>query len=101
MLGQIWSTVAESDGFTKFILFLILVLSIGSWAVAVSKLKELRRIMASSRIFMDALRTTGQPPGGDFVKNSGDMGPLARMYTEAGRFLRRRQDQGKNGLVEI
>ncbi len=28
------------------------------------------------------------------MKNSGDMGPLARMYTEAGRYLRRRQDRG-------
>ncbi len=50
--------------------------------------------MSASRKFMDALRTTGRPPGGDFVKNSGDMGPLARMYTEAGRYLRRRQDRG-------
>ncbi|HOP25847.1 MAG TPA: MotA/TolQ/ExbB proton channel family protein [Candidatus Sabulitectum sp.] len=95
MLGQVWSTVAGSDGFTKFILLLILVLSLGSWGVAIAKLRELTRIMNASRKFMDALRTTGRPPGGDFVKHSGDMGPLARMYTEAGRYLRRRQDQGR------
>jgi len=99
MLGQVWSTVVNSDGFTKFILLLILLLSLGSWAVAISKLKELRRIMSSSRLFMEALRTTGRPPGGDFVKNSGDMGPIARMYTEAGRYLRRRQDQGRTELL--
>jgi len=87
--------VAGSDGFTKFILLLILVLSLGSWGVAIAKLRELTRIMNASRKFMDALRTTGRPPGGDFVKHSGDMGPLARMYTEAGRYLRRRQDQGR------
>ncbi len=96
MLGQVWTTVVESDGFTKFILFLILALSIGSWTVAIAKLKELRRIMGASTTFMEALRTTGRPPGGKFVKNSGDMGPLARMYTEAGRFLTRRKDQGRN-----
>ena len=95
MLGQVWSTVASSDGFTKFILLLILVLSIGSWTVAIAKLKELRRIMGASSIFMEALRTTGRPPGGDFIKSSGDMGPLARMYTEAGRYLSRRKDQGR------
>jgi len=95
MLSQVWSTVTGSDGFTKFILLLILFLSIGSWAVAIAKLKELRRIMSASRVFMEALRTTGRPPGGDFVKNSGDMGPLARMYTEAGRYLGRRKDQGR------
>ncbi|MCK5133377.1 MAG: MotA/TolQ/ExbB proton channel family protein [Candidatus Sabulitectum sp.] len=95
MLGQVWSTVASSDGFTKFILLLILVLSIGSWTVAIAKLKELRRIMGASRIFMEALRTTGRPPGGNFIKSSGDMGPLARMYTEAGRYLSRRKDQGR------
>ncbi|MCK5036335.1 MAG: MotA/TolQ/ExbB proton channel family protein [Candidatus Sabulitectum sp.] len=95
MLSQIWSTVTGSDGFTKFILLLILFLSIGSWAVAIAKLKELRRIMSASRVFMEALRTTGRPPGGDFVKSSGDMGPLARMYTEAGRYLGRRKDQGR------
>ncbi|MCD4708156.1 MAG: MotA/TolQ/ExbB proton channel family protein [Candidatus Sabulitectum sp.] len=95
MLGQVWSTVAGSDGFTKFILLLILILSVGSWAVAIAKLKELRRIMGSSRTFMEALRTTGHPPGGDFLKSSGDMGPLARMYTEAGRYLSRRKDQGR------
>jgi len=95
MLGQVWSTVMNSDGFTKFILLLILLLSIGSWAVAIAKLKELRRIMSASRVFMEALRTTGRPPGGDFVKSSGDMGPLARMYTEAGRYLGRRKDQGR------
>ncbi|HPF32897.1 MAG TPA: MotA/TolQ/ExbB proton channel family protein [Candidatus Sabulitectum sp.] len=87
--------MAGSDGFTKFILLLILVLSLGSWGVAIAKLRELTRIMNASRKFMDALRTTGRPPGGDFVKHSGDMGPLARMYTEAGRYLRRRQDQGR------
>ncbi len=95
MLGQVWSTVVGSDGFTKFILLLIFILSVGSWAVAIAKLKELRRIMSSSQIFMEALRTTGRPPGGEFLKSSGDMGPLARMYTEAGRYLSRRKDQGR------
>lgn len=95
MLGQVWSTVTNSDGFTKFILFLILFLSLGAWGIAIAKLRELTRIMGASRKFMEALRTTGRPPGGDFVKNSGDMGPLARMYTEAAKYLRRRQDQGR------
>ena len=95
MLGQVWATIAESDGFTKFILFLILALSIGSWSVAIAKLKELRKIISASKIFMEALRTTGRPPGGNFTKSSSDLGPLARMYTEAGRFLKRRKDQGK------
>jgi biopolymer transport protein ExbB/TolQ len=99
MLGQVWSTCVNSDGFTILILLLILVLSIGSWAVAIAKLRELRRIMKASRVFMEALRTTGRPPAGDFVKNSGDMGPIARMYTEAGRYLRRRQDQGRTELL--
>lgn len=95
MLGQVWSTVANSDGFTKFILFLILALSLGCWGIAVAKLKELSRIMSASRKFMEALRTTGRPPGGDFMKHSSDMGPLARMYSEAGRYLTRRKDQGR------
>ena len=95
MLGQVWATIAESDGFTKFILFLILALSIGSWSVAIAKLKELRKIVSASKIFMEALRATGRPPGGSFSKSSNDLGPLARMYTEAGRFLKRRKDQGK------
>lgn len=95
MLGQVWATIAESDGFTKFILFLILALSIGSWSIAIAKLKELRKIVNASKVFMEALRTTGRPPGGSFAKGSSDLGPLARMYTEAGRFLKRRKDQGK------
>ncbi len=95
MLGQVWATITESDGFTKFILFLILALSIGSWSIAIAKLKELRKIVSASKIFMEALRTTGRPPGGNFAKSSSDLGPLARMYTEAGRFLKRRKDQGK------
>ncbi len=97
MLGLVWATVVESDGFTIFILLLILVLSLGAWAVAVSKLRELSRIKGASRTFMEALRTTGRPPGGDFLKNTSDMGPLARMYTEAGRYLRRRADLGHDG----
>ncbi len=97
MLGLVWSTVTASDGFTKFILLLILVLSLGAWSVAISKLRELSRISGASRMFMEALRTTGRPPGGDFLKNSSEMGPLARMYAEAGRFLRRRSDLGLTG----
>jgi len=52
MLGLVWSTVTASDGFTKFILLLILVLSLGAWSVAISKLKELSRISGASRMFM-------------------------------------------------
>lgn len=94
MIGQVLSVVAQSDIVTKLILVIIAVLSVGSWAVALAKLREFRTILGSSKIFMDALRTTGRPPKGDFWGRSTEVGPLARMYAEAGRFLQRRTDRG-------
>ncbi len=94
MIGQVLGIVARADIVTKFILIIIAVLSVGSWAVAIAKIREFRSILGSSKTFMDALRTTGKPPGGDFWSRSSEVGPLARMYAEAGRFLQRRQDRG-------
>lgn len=94
MIGQVLGIVARADIVTKLILIIIAVLSVGSWAVAIAKIREFRSILGSSKTFMDALRTTGKPPGGDFWSRSSEVGPLARMYAEAGRFLQRRQDRG-------
>lgn len=94
MIGQVLNVVASADLVTKLILIVIAVLSIGSWAVAIAKIREFRAILTSSKTFMDALRTTGRPPGGDFWNRSSEVGPLARMYAEAGRFLQRRKDRG-------
>ncbi|MCK7490245.1 MAG: MotA/TolQ/ExbB proton channel family protein [Anaerotruncus sp.] len=97
MLGLVWSTVTASDGFTKFILLLILVLSLGAWTVAISKLRELSRISGTSECSWKPSERRAVPPAAISSKNSSDMGPLARMYTEAGRFLRRRIDLGLTG----
>ena len=94
MIGQVLGIVARADIVTKLILIIIAVLSVGSWAVAIAKIREFRAILGSSKKFMDALRTTGKPPGGDFWSRSSEVGPLARMYAEAGRFLQRRHDRG-------
>jgi len=94
LIGQVLGIVARADIVTKLILIIIAVLSVGSWAVAIAKIREFRSILGSSKTFMDALRTTGKPPGGDFWSRSSEVGPLARMYAEAGRFLQRRQDRG-------
>jgi len=94
LIGKVLATVAGSDPVTKIILLFIAVLSVGSWAVAIAKIREFRTILSSSKTFMDALRTTGRPPGGDFWSRSDEVGPLARMYAEAGRFLQRRNNAG-------
>ncbi len=94
MIGQVLDIVARADIVTKLILIIIAVLSVGSWAVAIAKIREFRAILGSSKKFMDALRTTGKPPGNDFWSRNSEVGPLARMYAEAGRFLQRRQDRG-------
>jgi len=94
LLGQVLGVVRDADLITKLILVVIAVLSVGSWAVAIAKLREFREVLRSSRLFMDALRTTGKPPGGDFWNRSSEVGPLAKMYAEAGRFLQRRVDRG-------
>lgn len=94
MLGQVLGVVRDADLITKLILVAIAILSVGSWAVAIAKLREFREVLRSSRLFMDALRTTGKPPGGDFWNRSSEVGPLAKMYAEAGRFLQRRLDRG-------
>lgn len=96
-MGPVLRVVGESDFVTTVILLAILFLSVGSWAVAIAKLREFKKVLGSSRLFMDALRTTGKPPGGDFWSHGGDVGPLARMYAEAGRFLQRRADRGQDG----
>ncbi|MCK5064688.1 MAG: MotA/TolQ/ExbB proton channel family protein [Candidatus Fermentibacteraceae bacterium] len=94
MIGQVFEIVRQADIITKLILVIIAILSVGSWAVAIAKIREFRVILSSSKIFMDALRTTGRPPGGEFWSRSNEIGPLARMYAEAGRFLQRRTDRG-------
>ncbi len=94
MIGQVLGIVARADIITKLILIIIAVLSVGSWAVAIAKIREFKTILDSSGNFMNALRTTGKPPSGDFWNRSNEVGPLARMYAEAGRFLQRRRDRG-------
>jgi len=94
VLGQVLGVVRDSDLITKLILIAIAILSVGAWAVAIAKLREFREVLRASRLFMDALRTTGKPPGGDFWNRSSEVGPLAKMYAEAGRFLQRRVDRG-------
>lgn len=94
MIGQVLGIVARADIVTKLILVVIAVLSVGSWSVAIAKLREFKTILDSSRTFMNALRTTGKPPGGDFWSRSSEVGPLAKMYAEAGRFLQRRHERG-------
>ena len=64
MIGQVLEVVTSADLVTKLILITIAVLSVGSWAVAIAKIREFRTILNSSKMFMDALRTTGRPPGG-------------------------------------
>ncbi len=100
MIGQVFEIVVRADIVTKLILIIIAVLSIGSWAVAIAKIREFKTILGSSRTFMNALRTTGRAPGGDFWSRSSEVGPLARMYAEAGRFLQRRLDRGVTEPLE-
>ncbi|MBN1433243.1 MotA/TolQ/ExbB proton channel family protein [Candidatus Fermentibacterales bacterium] len=100
MIGKVLSLVFDADLVTKLILLIIFFLSVGSWAVAIAKLREFREVLKSSRIFMDALRTTGRAPGGDFWNRGRKTGPLARMYSEAGRFLQSRADRGLKGPLD-
>ncbi len=97
MLGKVLAVVGDSDFVTTIILLAILFLSVGSWAVAIAKLREFSKVLSSSRHFMETLRTTGRPPSGDFWSKGREVGPLARMYAEAGRFLQRRSDRGQTG----
>jgi biopolymer transport protein ExbB/TolQ len=97
LVGKVLALVFDADLVTKLILLTIFFLSVGSWAVAIAKLREFREVLRSSRLFMDALRTTGKPPGGDFWSRGNKIGPLARMYSEAGLFLQSRSDRGETG----
>ena len=99
MVGKVIGVIGQADLVTQLILLAILILSVGSWAVAISKLREFGRVLSSSKMFMDSLRTTGKPPGADFWSRSSEIGPLARMYAEAGRFLQRRSDRGVSGTL--
>jgi len=99
MVGKVVEVVGSADLITQLILMAILILSVGSWSVAISKLREFGRVLSSSKMFMDSLRTTGKPPGADFWSRSSEIGPLARMYAEAGRFLQRRTDRGVTGSL--
>jgi biopolymer transport protein ExbB/TolQ len=99
MVGKVISLVGQADLVTKLILLCILFLSVGSWAVAIAKLREFRNVLGASKKFMETLRTTGRPPGSDFWHRSQEIGPLAKMYAEAGRFLRRREDLGETGSL--
>ena len=99
MINKVMSLIANADPVTKLIILFIFFLSIGSWAVALMKLREFREVLRSSRLFMDALRSTGSPPTGEFWKRGNRIGPLARMYSEAGRFLQRRSDMGQTGSL--
>lgn len=97
MISKVISLIASADPVTKLIILFIFFLSAGSWAVALMKLREFREVLRSSRLFMDALRSTGNPPTGEFWKRGNRIGPLARMYSEAGRFLQRRSDREQTG----
>lgn len=78
MIGQVLGLVIRADIVTKLILIVIAVLTVGSWFVAIAKIREFKTILASSRTFMNVLRTTGRAPGGDFWSRSSEVGHLAR-----------------------
>ena len=54
-MGKVFEVLGQSDFVTSLILIVILILSVGSWAVAIAKLKEFRKVLSSSRLFMDEI----------------------------------------------
>jgi len=74
------SSVAESDPLGKFILFILLCFSIGSWTVMIAKWFSLRKITRECQKFLDVCKKTARPSQGYAAAKRYKGNPISRLY---------------------
>ncbi len=94
----IFRLVAEAGLFAKFILVLLLVLSIVSWAVFLDKLRMFRRVESQARALRQEVR--GQRSLQDLYSllEQGESGPFHSILRECRRVLQRGDDAASRSL---
>ncbi len=73
--GELWGLVSDSTFFGKFILLVLLVLSVMSWAVVVDKGRLLARIRAGHQEFWESARAWLDNPDAGSAAGSGGLVP--------------------------
>lgn len=104
LLGQnttIFGLVAEAGLFAKFILVLLLVLSIVSWAVFLDKLRMFRRVEAQARALRQEVRVHRSLQDLYGLLEHGESGPFHSIVRECRRVLQRGGDDGVPRDIQI
>ena len=95
----IFGLVAEAGLFAKFILVLLLVLSIVSWAVFLDKLRMFRRIEAQARAVRQESRSHRSLQDLFGMLDQGESGPFHSIVRECRRVLQGRSDVPREMLL--
>lgn len=97
----IFRLVAEAGLFAKFILVLLLVLSIVSWAVYLDKLRMFRRVESQARVLRKEVRAQRSLQDLYGLLEQGESGPFHSILRESRRVLQRSGDDAASRDLQI
>lgn len=82
-----WEMVTTASTVTQFVLLLLLVLSLASWAIMFAKWREFRRVAAASRPFVEGFEHASRVDDAAALARGGEPNPFARVFDRATQFL--------------
>ena len=82
-----WEMVTSASSVTKFVLFVLVVLSLASWAIMLAKWREFRAVAAASRAFVDQFEHATRVDAAAVLAGRADPNPFARVFGRATQFL--------------
>lgn len=82
-IGSIWYSFTTSDPFSKFIVILLLGMSVFAWTIMVSKGRDFKRAREMSDSFVATYRRDGQPLGLFLKRQRFPESPVYRVYEKA------------------
>jgi len=82
-----WEMVTSASTVTKFVLLVLLVLSLASWAIMLAKWREFRGVRAASRAFVDQFEHAARVDDAATLARTAVPNPFARVFGRATQFL--------------
>ena len=82
-----WEMVTSASTVTKFVLLVLLLLSLASWAIMLAKWREFRGVALASRAFVDQFEHAARLDDAAALARSAAPNPFSRVFSRATQFL--------------
>src|SRR3982751_6664369 len=82
-----WEMVSSASTVTKFVLLVLLLLSLASWAIMLAKWREFRSVAAASRAFVSEFEHAARVDDAATLAQSADPNPFSRVFGRVTHFL--------------